>query len=300
MSILAFLGKQARRLWCNPKEIAMIPIRSAWDTRADLGTNFSPEVQRLFSLENTAIKYTDDLLTTAQKYIPEDFVEQVKPTFSSALLDLTAGCELARCGYQKQAYSLWRSWYEQSLFALYFMEAPLHRQAWRQVDSVQFGHEPKVKLMLHQILESSGDKLHPFGYIYTERYNNLKSRLRIDVAKERSIVALAVSRLIDLSQGVHGTYRPILPKKIDELNNFLELHGNNMLAATLEVVGMFYFLLIADKCELSDEQYVRITSKPFTPDSESPDEMQIAKFITALWSWQEGNQASKNSKQKAK
>lgn len=300
MSLPTFLCAQARRLLCNQKETNMIPIRSVWDTRADLGTDFSPEVKRLFILENSAIQYTDDLLTTAKFYIQEDFVEQVRPTFSSALLDLTAGCELARCGYQKQAYSLWRSWYEQSLFALYFMEAPLHRQAWRQVNSVQFGREPKVKLMLHQILESSGDKLHPFGYIYTERYNSLKSRLRIDPSKERSIMVLASSRLTDLSQGVHGTYRPILPKTVEELNSSLETHGNSMLAATLEVVGMLYFLFIADQCELSDEQYVRITSKPMDLDVKSQDERLISKFIPALLSWIDGNQASKNPNPKAK
>ena len=44
--------------------------------------------------------------------------EPVRPLVEAAEIDLIAGCDLARLGYFKQAYALWRAWFEQTFLAL--------------------------------------------------------------------------------------------------------------------------------------------------------------------------------------
>lgn len=53
---------------------------------------------------------------------------------------------MARTGYLKQAYSLWRSWFEQSIFFLYFLEAPLHKAAWKVKAEISQDDSPQYRL----------------------------------------------------------------------------------------------------------------------------------------------------------
>jgi len=121
----------------------VISIRPIWSQRIDPApADADPQTKLLLSLETATINQIEAAYQAALQVHHEDNVESVLPLLDSASADLVSGCELARGGYFKQAYALWRAWYEQTLFAIYFIEAPMHRRAWRCFREIEFGKEP--------------------------------------------------------------------------------------------------------------------------------------------------------------
>jgi hypothetical protein len=188
-------------------------------------------------------------------------INAAKSLLSAANVDLVAGCEMARFGYLKQAYTLWRSWLEQVIFTLYFLEAPLHHNAWKIKDAVTLEDSPKYRLMLHQLLSDSGSEKHAFALVYTERYLLLIEKMKAGKpVKDQSLLKQATKVLTQLSQGVHGTFRPKLMKSSSEVCVQLGLYGTPALAAAWSVVSEFWLVFITISIAFTEEQIVSLRS----------------------------------------
>ena len=155
----------------------MVEIRGVWEIEGPLPAVADGNVHALLELERFAIDAVKLCCKTAIAFVDEGNVANVHFLQQSAQADLVAGCELARAGYLKQAYSLWRSWFEQSIFSLYFLEAPIHRAAWKVASEVSLDDNPQYRLMLHQLLNESGER-HPFSLVYSDRFFRLLDALR--------------------------------------------------------------------------------------------------------------------------
>lgn len=209
-------------------------------------------------LERTTIKGLMVFLDFVNAYMDGDDAEQAKSLINSANIDLIAGCELARFGYLKQAYTLWRSWYEQVMFALYFLEAPIHRQAWKVSEIVTTSESPKYRLMLHQLLADSSEK-HAFVLVYTDRYIKLLEVLkRGKPAKSRQLLEKAGKILTVLSQGVHGTYRPAFANNDDELSRQIFTHCLPTLEEAWVTVSEFWLLFLINIIDLPSDAVVSL------------------------------------------
>lgn len=150
----------------------------------------------------------------------------------------------------KQAYSLWRSWFEQSLFALYFLEAPINRRAWKVSEAVKLEDNPKYRLMLHQLLTESGEP-HPFTLVYGERHTNLLQAFAIASSpKADRPVPRAVRILTLLSQGVHGTYQPTRAQSSETCLMQVEEHCLPALQKAFSSLSHFWVLLLTDLAAL--------------------------------------------------
>ncbi|HEX4403882.1 MAG TPA: hypothetical protein VH560_03590 [Polyangia bacterium] len=270
----------------EPAKDLLLPIRPIWATDAAvLNQPHSPQIQCLLDLERRASRELERSIEAARNVFPQDRVESVESLFESARFDLVAGVELARGGYFKQTYSLWRSWYEQTLFALYFIEAPLHRIAWRRAPQIELGDEPRVKLMLHQMLPESGDKAHPFGAVYSERFKSLFAALRVTVPKKSAPLSTAEHRLRDLSQGVHGTYQPSPVWSVGELQKPLETHILRLFELVIATIGIFLFSCVQSQLGLSETQLTKFLNREFQPSADDEDENVIAPLLPQLWAW---------------
>lgn len=241
----------------------------------------------MLALESVAVKQAELTQHAAIEVYGEERVEAVRSLIQHANTDLIAGCELSRGGYFKQAYALWRAWYEQIFLALYFIETPLHLSAWRRVSKIEFGKEPPYKLMLHEVLKKGGDKPHPFAVVYGERFSSLFRALRIDVPGKYRPLDAATERLADLSQGVHGTFQPTAVKSQAELPTALAQHVHPLFEPTVTLVGLFCFVCIQSQLDFSDDQIVRMKDRGFQPTPEYPEESIIAPLLPQLWNWLE-------------
>lgn len=123
----------------------MIEIRPIWHTAPFNPSELKGEISSLLSIEQRINDASKVYLDLSKKLMDEEYIEELSSLFKSACTDLVAGCEMARTGYIKQAYSLWRSWFEQTIFFLYFLEAPIHRAAWLVKTEVSQDDSPQYE-----------------------------------------------------------------------------------------------------------------------------------------------------------
>ncbi|WP_426754306.1 hypothetical protein [Myxococcus sp. Y35] len=264
----------------------MISIRPIWSQQTEPALAASgPQARQLLAIEAAAIENLEKAYAAALHVHYEENVEAIAPLIKSANADLISGCELARSGYFKQAYTLWRTWYEQAIFAIYFIEAPMHRRAWRCFREIEFGKEPPHKLMLHQLLTEKGEKAHPFAVVYADRFKNITSALKINIKSEQRLIESATHRLTDLSQGVHGTYRPDPPDSMEQLESAIAKHAIPALQMTARIIGLFAFTCIYSHMEFDDPQLIRMRERSFEPAN--TNETLITPLLPPLWEWLE-------------
>ncbi len=240
----------------------MIEIRAVWERDSPPPAGLPAPVQRLTDIVARGIRELNQSAEAASR-VHGDVTERIKPIVESANIDMMAGCELARCGYFKQAYSLWRSWLEQAIFALYFLEAPLHLSAWKTAEEISMGREPETKLMLHQLLVAGRDKGHHFSAVYEERCEAVLRAWRVTRVRAANPIRIANQRLGDLSQGVHGTFRPQPIVGTDRLPDEVTRHVLPVLTSAVRVVGFLWFVNIQSHLDLADEQLTQVRKVDF-------------------------------------
>ncbi len=202
----------------------------------------------------------------------ESNISTVELLVRAASVDLVAACEMARSGYMKQAYTLWRSWYEQVIFALYFLEAPLHREAWKFSETVSQADSPNYRLMLHQLLNDSGER-HAFALVYADRYAKLIQIFKAsNPPREQAPIKRAARILTQLSQGVHGTFRPKSMESLADVCLQLKKHGTPTLRNAWDVVSELWLLFIVNVIALPENEMNQMRNGSLTED-------QIAKHF---------------------
>lgn len=244
----------------------MTNIRSVWDAALPSLEALPDKVADLLRVEVRVMDASRACLDIVQAVADEGYVEDLSSLMRSAHMDLVGGCEIARAGYMKQAYSLWRSWFEQSIFYLYFLEAPLHKEAWKVKEEVDQNDDPQYRLMLHQLLASSSEK-HPFALVYDGRFSKVLSALKISsVPKGKRPIARASRVLTTLSQGVHGTYQPNHAKDMDMLCSQIEKHCLPVLVEAEGVINTLWMLFITSAIALPEEVLVKLRDGVVTPE----------------------------------
>ncbi|MCA8133947.1 hypothetical protein [Burkholderia cepacia] len=257
----------------------MIEIRAVWEISSKIPASPHEAVNTLISLETSILESGERCLAFAKAFIDEDIVAGIQSICQSAINDLVSGCELARAGYFKQAYSLWRSWFEQSIFSIYFLEAPMHREAWKVSEEVALSDSPQHRLMLHQLLTDSGER-HPFSLVYGNRFLRLLEIFRIDAARTNKAnrpIARAIRVLTALSQGVHGTYQPARVTTDADLSDRLKKHCLLVLTEAADLLNLFWLLLVASVVDLPENAWLALRdgdpdkAKEAVDDSEDYD-----------------------------
>lgn len=242
-----------RNRWRNFRALSngtLVLTRPAWALSDSPVTN--GVAKTLIDLEARVVLDQAVFLDCARLELGDERLQQIESLLSAAKEDLIAGCELARSGYLKQAYTLWRSWFEQALFGLYFLEAPINRIAWRVSDSISFGDKPAHRLMLHQLLVGSGDK-HPFAMVYESRFDKVMLALRLStMPKAKKILARTDGIFTTLSQGVHGTFRPKPPSSKHDLEDSLRKFGVPALKEARQVFATYWLCFLADLLGLDE------------------------------------------------
>jgi len=245
----------------------MIAIRPVWNTAVPKRGDLPAEVVALLAVEERIVRASDVYLELARILAEEEYVDELASLMRSAHRDLTGGCEMARTGYIKQAYSLWRSWFEQSIFFLYFLEAPLHKAAWKVKAEISQDDSPQYRLMLHQLFADSSEK-HPFTLVYDARFTSLTAALKISsVPKAQRPIQRASRVLTVLSQGVHGTYQPQSAENLEALCSQLDTHCKPVLVAAEEVLNTLWMLLITDVIALPEEVLVKLREGSVLPQA---------------------------------
>ena len=236
----------------------MIDIRPIWALGDPLPVFAQAPINSLIGIEKNAVGAINQCIALSDALVRDPEEQAITFLQRSAKIDLVAGCELARCGYLKQAYSLWRSWFEQSLFYLYFLEAPVHKAAWKVSDEVTLEDNPQYRLMLHQLLTDSGDR-HAFAIVYNERFNRMMEALKVSqVPKAHRPVPRATKILTMLSQGVHGTYQPSAANSIDQASAQLQSHCLPILQGALDCVVLYWLLLLTSHIDIPPEILVKL------------------------------------------
>lgn len=236
----------------------MIEIRPIWKPTVPEQLSLRPQVAALLSVEQRIVSASNVYLSLARIAVDEEYVDDLTSLMRSALNDLIAGCEMARTGYVKQAYSLWRSWFEQSIFFLFFLEAPLHKAAWKVKAEISQDDNPQYRLMLHQLLTDSGER-HPFTLVYDARFSRLIEALKISaVPKAQRPIQRAVRVLTTLSQGVHGTYQPQSAQDMDGICAQLDAHCKPVLTTAEEILNTFWVLLFTDLVALPENVLIQL------------------------------------------
>jgi len=233
----------------------MANFRAIWEINTSPKNISDGIIQNLLEREKIILHGLVAFSDFVFSYMDEDDANESKVLIASANTDLVAGIELARFGYLKQAYTLWRSWYEQVLFALYFLEAPIHRQAWKVSEAVSISDSPKYRLMLHQLLAESGEK-HAFVLVYADRYEKLMGKMQKAAPKKDKPLQKAGKVLTVLSQGVHGTYRPAASKDNSELSKQISTHCLPTLDDAWNVVSQLWLLLLTNIVDLPSEALI--------------------------------------------
>jgi hypothetical protein len=245
----------------------MVEIRPIW--RLQAGAPAAPDgpVTRLLEIEKTTIDAFELCSSLAPVYLGESQARGTAFLNQSAKVDLVAGCELARCGYLKQAYALWRSWFEQSLFSLYFLEAPLHKAAWKVNAEVTLEDNPQYRLMLHQLLAESGER-HAFAIVYNDRFTRVMETLKVSnnqIPKGQRPIARATKILTMLSQGVHGTYQPAPAASADEAGAQLGRHCLPILQGAADSILLFWLLLLTSYVDIPPEVLIKLREGSIEP-----------------------------------
>lgn len=260
----------------------MIAIRPAWSPALRNRGHLPAQVLALLDVEERIVSASKVYVDLARTLAGEEYVDELASLMRSAHRDLAGGCEMARTGYLKQAYSLWRSWFEQSIFFLYFLEAPLHKAAWKVKAEINQDDSPQYRLMLHQLLADSGEK-HPFTLVYEARFTSLTSALKISsVPKAQRPIQRAIRVLTVLSQGVHGTYQPQSAENLDGLCTQLDTHCRPVLITAEEVVTTLWMLLITDLIALPEEVLVKLREGSATAKSLSDSGVDEADSVAKL------------------
>ncbi|NYF21626.1 hypothetical protein HDC36_003095 [Xanthomonas sp. JAI131] len=219
----------------------------------------------LISLERNALQFQSIYLSCAELTLGKEQVDQVRPLIKSASEDLIAGCELARLGFLKQAYTLWRSWFEQAIFALYFLESPISRIAWKVEEEVNFGDKPSHRLMLHQLIAESGEK-HQFAAVYNSRFNaTMAAFKKSGIPGDQKILKRTERIFTTLSQGVHGTFRPKLPSGPEECAKALGQHGHRALKEAANVIGVYWVCFLTESLSLDESMLTDLRSGSLDP-----------------------------------
>ena len=242
-------------------------IRPIWDMSEVIITTNEQQKSLLIleGLIGTTLKIYLDIARVFE-VSTESNINSIESLIDTAFVDLVAGCEMARCGYLKQAYTLWRSWFEQVMFALYFLEAPLHREAWKHSESVSLDDSPPYRLMLHQLLADSSER-HTFVLVYTDRYIKLIQILKASKPpKAQEPVKRATRVLTQLSQGVHGTFRPKLMTSLEKACTQLEAHGIPALQNAWSVVSEIWLLYIANTVDLPESGWALLRNGSLTKE----------------------------------
>lgn len=260
----------------------MIDIRPIWsDVVRDRG-HLSAEVTHLLEVEQRIVRAAETYMSLLRIVCDTDYVDEQTPLLKSAHKDLIGGSEMARAGYLKQAYSLWRSWFEQSIFLLYFLEAPLHRAAWSVKAAVSQDDDPQYRLMLHQLLSNSSEK-HPFALVYDERYTRLTAALKIsNVPKAQRPIQRATRVLTTLSQGVHGTYQPQTAQNLDALCLQLGEHCKPVLESAEQVLCTLWALLATDLLALPEDVLVKLREGSVSADEVKEAGVDEAELVSAI------------------
>jgi hypothetical protein len=231
----------------------MIDIRPIWNASFPTNATLRTEERSLLEVEKRIVEASHAFLELIRTLVDKDYVDELSSLSRSAHNDLIGGCEMARAGYVKQAYSLWRSWFEQSIFFLYFLEAPIHKAAWQVKAEVSQDDSPQYRLMLHQLLSNTSEK-HPFALVYDSRYKILTEALKISgVSKANQPIQKASRVLTTLSQGVHGTYQPHAAKDLEGIHAQLKANCTPVLCTAEEVLNIFWILLITELVALPPE-----------------------------------------------
>ncbi|MCK8497232.1 hypothetical protein [Myxococcus fulvus] len=269
----------------TPQPPVIEPFRKIWDRNSTTPPSATePAINEFCQLEAEARALGKLSFEAAKKSHGIDIVEPLASLLVAAETDLIAGCDLARHGYLKQAYALWRSWFEELLIATYFVEAPIVRLAWKTVEEItKPGKRPPISLMSHQLLVTSGDKAHPFAIAYEERFKRLLDALKISqLPKDRYPLTLAEHTITDLSQGVHGTYRPPPINSAHQLPTFIAKHVNPIFRRTSHLAGLFLFTLIHSSTSISEEILIKMTNNSYAPTETSDEESTLLPLIPQL------------------
>lgn len=262
----------------------MIEIRPIWLMPSAPPDIHEGPISALLTQEKLVIEVIRACYELTQYLLDDDAVSGVRFLEQSANADLTAGCELARSGYLKQAYSLWRSWFEQSLFALYFLEAPIHRLAWKVSDEVGLDDNPQYRLMLHQLINDSGER-HPFGLVYNDRHHKLLETLKITSSpKTERPVHRAARVLTLLSQGVHGTYQPTRAGSTEACLLQIQQHCLPTLQSAIQSLLHFWVLFLADLYALPPEFVISMREGNATMDHPSIKGLDLPDTVLDLTS----------------
>lgn len=272
-----------RRLFrTSSKRPKMIEIRPIWHTDPLKSNGLKDEISALLAIEQRISTASDVYLNLCRELIDEGYVEELSSLSRSAHTDLIGGCEMARTGYLKQAYSLWRSWFEQTIFCLYFLEAPLHRAAWLVKTEVSQDDNPQYRLMLHQLLTDSGEK-HPFAIVYDSRYTQLTNLLRIsNVPKAQRPIQRSIRVLTTLSQGVHGTYQPQSAQDMDSLNAQVSKHCRPVLESAEHLINTYWILLLTDMLALPEDVLFGLRDGKANPEDLRASGVDQAEQVAAL------------------
>jgi hypothetical protein len=231
-----------------------VVLRPVWEA-VDLGGVSRPDQGELVDLEKRLLSETSEIIASAKHAFNDGFTYSIESLLEAARTDLVAGCALAHAGYLKQAYSLWRSWFEQSIFAAYFIESPIHSAAWVVNERVEISDSPKVRLMLHQLLADSGEP-HPFAVVYADRFDSVLGHLKVSVPKEQRLIRRASRVLTMLSQGVHGTFRPSVKRNSDLVRQLAD--GMSALRTAAKVLAQFWCCLLVVKLDATPEELVEL------------------------------------------
>lgn len=263
-----------------------VEIRPIWERLSSLETSTLPSyVTEIHSCERNAVNAIQAAVLAARQLYDDERVDNIEPIVRHALADFVAGCELVRAGYIRQAYALWRSWLEQVVFALYFLEAPLHLAAWKRVEKVSSGSEPPYKLMLHEILKKGGEKPHPFAVVYNERFKSLYAALKVSPPSKRAPLTTATELLGDLSQGVHGTFQPEMMTSDAELSQAYDKHIKPLLGRLVALVGFLCFVCLQSRFEFSEAQWTKMRDRRTFPEIDNAEEELAYRILPALWLW---------------
>ena len=259
----------------------LVPVRPVWCVATGLN-GISGQVAKLHAREKQALGDMGVFLRLVEKMVDAELTDSVLPLNKTATNDLVAGCELARVGYLKQAFSLWRAWFEQVIFALFFIESPIYHMAWAVTQTVGLEDNPKFRLILHQIV-SEGSEKHPFAIVYSERFVQLLSRLKVsNLSKDRYVVKRPGRVLTALSQGVHGTYRP---KDIDgeaKIDERLEKDVIPIFDEMAKVVGQLWCLYLMYQMDMSDDMLLQLRTGALTGAHPDFAEVPAADIVDGL------------------
>ncbi|WP_353086104.1 hypothetical protein [Stenotrophomonas sp.] len=243
-------------------------IRAIWQVSDALDLNY-PSERELHALERS-IALELGMFSELSRILGDSAVAaqvSISQLYENAENDLVAGCELARNGYFKQAYSLWRSWFEQAVFGLFFIESPIHSHAWSGVELLTLDSGPDYRLMLHQLLANGRDG-HPFSVVFGERFKQLLTALKLSgFPKKKYILSRAEIVLTALSQGVHGTYRP---KKITDEKKIIEIISSEsmpLLREAFSVVGILWCMHFISSLTISEGDIVSLRTASLLPSS---------------------------------